>query len=100
MAVSGEAPVELVSAVPQGTPVVDVQSRNLGSIYEMAELTSDSEPEYVVEVGGHGIGLDAHRREVSPMPIFPSVDLRLRLSDHEMTRRVAERRVAVSKRKR
>ena len=100
MAVSGEAPVELVSTVPQGTPVVDVHSRYVGSIYETVELTSDSEPESVVEVGGHGIGFDANRREVSPTPIFPAVDLRLRLSDREMTRHVAERRVAVPKRKR
>jgi hypothetical protein len=47
-AVSGEAPVELVSPVSQGTPGVNVQSSDFGSIYEKVELTSDSEPEYVV----------------------------------------------------
>jgi hypothetical protein len=64
------------------------------------ELTSDSEPESVVEVGGPGLGFNANRRQRSLSPVFPASDLRLRLSHREMTRHVAERGMAIPKRKR
>jgi hypothetical protein len=72
---------------------------DFGSVYETVELATDSETESVVEVGGHGIGFNQNRREVTPTPRFPAVDLWLRLSNHEMTRHIAERRVPPPKRK-
>ena len=66
MAVSGEAPVELVSAVPQGTPDAVVQSTDFRSVYETVELSTDSES--VVEGGGHGLGFNHNRSEVTPLP--------------------------------
>jgi hypothetical protein len=42
MAVSGEAPVELVSPVPQDTPVVEVQIIDFRSVYETVKLATDS----------------------------------------------------------
>jgi hypothetical protein len=38
MAVSGEAPVELVSAVLQGTPDVDVQSRDFSLLLRLGDM--------------------------------------------------------------
>jgi hypothetical protein len=89
MAVSGEAPVKLVSAVPHGTPVAEVQSTDFGSVYEMVELATDSDSESVV--GGHGLGFNQNRSEVTPTPSFPALGLCLRLAGRELTRQERER---------
>jgi hypothetical protein len=53
MAVSGEAPVEVVSITNRVTTGV-VQS-NFGKDFNVVELVTDSDEESVAEVGGHGL---------------------------------------------
>ena len=66
MAVSGEAPVEVVSIIKQGT--LEVVQSNFGSFFEVVELATDSES--VAEVRGHGIGFDPNRSTVTPRHAF------------------------------
>ena len=63
------------------------------------ELSSDSGIEEMV--GGRGLGYrHQDRRNRSPTPVFQATDLRLRLSNTEMSRIAAERRAAIPRRRR
>ena len=99
MAVPEETPMELVSTVSTGSLVVTVASSGDESDSgRTVELSSDSGIDEMV--GGPGLGYRQERRNRSPTPLYMATDLRLRLSNTEMSRRAAERRAAIPRRRR
>ena len=68
MAVSGEAPGEMVSITNQFT--TGVVSSNYGNNFEVVELVTDSSMDSVAKVGGHGLGFDQNRTTVTTQPCY------------------------------